>query len=363
MLSSFPVVSSVGEYEVDIGHGLLDQALTRCDAIILDPQAVRSMVIHAPVVAVAACEAEKNLASVERVLIGLHEAGVRRGDSILAVGGGVIQDIATLAASLYMRGVSWSYVPSTMMAMLDSCVGGKSSINVAGLKNLVGNIYPPRQVSIDLALAQTLPIEARVAGYAEAVKICYAAGASRFEDFLAKHVDPEDYGSDPWMEQSSRLTEHVLTAKRWFIEVDEFDRKERLLLNFGHTFAHALESALNFSIPHGVAVAIGMAAATEFTPHKAERTAQLKLYIDSLARSLPADFAQRLNNPDWERFSVALASDKKSTTTFLRFVLPSDRGDLELCERVRSNDTYEEATAAAMHSLSAFHRAVQEPAR
>ena len=358
--SSFPVTTSRGLYEVTVGYELLDQAVDECDVLIADPRATAGREWDRPVVSVEARESHKDLAGVERVLIGLHEAGIRRRSSVLAVGGGVIQDMATLAASIYMRGISWAYAPSTMMAMLDSCIGGKSSINVAGVKNLVGNIYPPNQVTVDLALAQTLPTEARIAGYAEAVKICYAAGAQPFDEFLNLHLAPEDYGSHTAKEPSIHLTTHVLTSKRWFIEIDEFDKNERLLLNYGHTFAHALEPALNFAIPHGVAVAIGMAAANRFTAHKATRTTQLSTYIAALACSLPAEFAKRLVDPDWDRFAKALAADKKGTPSHLRFVLPNSAGDLELHEEPRNDGTLKRALAATKEALDSFRTSIPQ---
>jgi 3-dehydroquinate synthase len=253
-----------------------------------------------------------------------------------------------------MRGIPWVYAPTTMMAMLDSCIGGKSSINVTGIKNLVGNIYPPSRAIVDVTLAQSLPVEARVAGYSEAVKICFAGGPAALDRFMELVIPAEMYGNELSSRATVELTHHVLNVKKWFIEIDELDRRERLLLNFGHTFGHALESALDFSIPHGVAIAIGMNAALKFSDHHSGQAYLLQSYITTLGAQLPATFRTRLQDPDWERFSSALASDKKGTSTHLRFVLESRTGALEIVERERSQATFDKAREVTSEALDEF---------
>ena len=129
---------------------------------------------------VDASEKNKTLESVGAILTKLHSLGAKKSTQIVALGGGIVQDLATLASSLYMRGVKWIYVPTTKMAQLDSCIGGKSSINLGGIKNIVGNIYPPAEVLIDESFEKTLTREAIASGYLEAIKISYASGASGF---------------------------------------------------------------------------------------------------------------------------------------------------------------------------------------
>src|SRR6266567_4305988 len=139
----FSVEASSGSYDVRIEVGLLSRQVAggAYRAAITDARfADRAGDI--PVVAVEATESKKTLSTVEDVIVRLARAGVHRGDHVLAVGGGMLQDVATLAASLFMRGLEWTYAPTTLMAMADSCIGGKSSINAGALKNLVGNIYP-----------------------------------------------------------------------------------------------------------------------------------------------------------------------------------------------------------------------------
>jgi 3-dehydroquinate synthase len=348
------ISTSRGSYEVVIGSGILGDELSGYSAVIVDPVVERSVESVAEFIPFQARESEKTLQGVEQLLIDMHAIGLNRGSAVAAVGGGVIQDVATLAASLYMRGLPWAYAPTTMMAMLDSCIGGKSSINVTGIKNLVGNIYPPTRVVVDVALAETLPTEARVAGYAEAVKICYAGGPAALNTFLELVIPADSFGAPTTAVEAANLTEHVLSVKKWFIETDEFDRRERLLLNFGHTFGHALEAALDFALPHGVAIAIGMNAALRFSPVRSGKAVTLEEYIYSLATQLPEDFRSCLMNPDWDRFDRALASDKKGSATHIRFVLEGPDSSLGIIERERNSATINQAREAAHSALVEF---------
>ena len=137
-----------------------------------------------PTIPVEANESLKTLAGCEEIVLALRAAGTTRGSCLVAIGGGCVQDAATLVASLYMRGIPWIYAPTTLMAILDSCIGGKSSINVGATKNLIGNIYPPQSVRIDPAFTETLTPEMVVSGLAEGVKICFAGGPEAFSRFL-----------------------------------------------------------------------------------------------------------------------------------------------------------------------------------
>lgn len=170
--------SSSGGYTVRIGDGEFDQVLQgQTDLVLADPffgdrftdAAVR-------VVWVAAVEEQKTLTRAERLILACRDAGARRGSRLLAVGGGVVQDLATLVASLYMRGLPWVYAPTTLMAVAESCIGGKSAISAGNVKNLVGNIYPPEAVVVDPSFIATLAPEGVAAGLSEAVKICFCRG-------------------------------------------------------------------------------------------------------------------------------------------------------------------------------------------
>jgi len=271
-----------------------------------------------PVLWIEATEEAKALEQTLPLFVALKDAGLGRSSQLTAIGGGVVQDIATFLASLFMRGVPWSYVPTTFLGMADSCLGGKSSINVGPYKNLIGNFHPPRYIEILPAFARTLPAVELTGGLAEAAKIAYCRGASIFTMYeqLAKPVLTGNWQE----EQVAELLHTTLTIKQWFIETDEFDQAERRLLNFGHTWGHALESATSFAIPHGLAVAIGMLAAIRFA---GEQPASAVLRSHCLALLSPViEPAQILSfNPD--RFLQAFRADKKHSPGHIHLIVPT----------------------------------------
>jgi 3-dehydroquinate synthase len=258
-------------------------------------------------IAIEATEQGKTLEAMAPVVLDLREKGVNRDAHLVAIGGGVVQDVVTFAASIFMRGVPWTYVPTTLMAMADSCIGGKSSINVGTFKNLVGNFHPPRTVVIDTSFLKTLSAAEIASGLSEAVKICFCKGKDAFATYLALYEK----------EDRIPLLRHVLATKIWFIEIDEFDKKERRLLNFGHTWGHALEASTDYAIPHGLAVAVGMIAAIELSGVASE---ELFAHARELLRSA---FAQSPLPPlDRSRFLKTFRADKKHKTDSYRLIVP-----------------------------------------
>ena len=263
MFSSFDIVSTTGSYGVQIEPGLLDRTIAAPgERLFIVDEFLAKRLRDAGIdpVAIVADEHAKSLDRMTEVIVALRERRTTRNSELIAIGGGVVQDIAAFAASIYMRGVGWTYVPTTLLSMTDSCIGGKSSINVGKYKNIVGTFHPPSAVLVDPALTHTLSAEQKAAGLIEAAKICQCRGSKVFGRYLA--LMPE-VGADDG--RFAAIIDESLRAKKWFIEVDEFDRAERLLLNFGHTFGHAIEAATGFAVSHGIAVGLGMLAAIELS--------------------------------------------------------------------------------------------------
>ncbi len=259
-------------------------------------------------------EREKNLATVEGVLTSLNQNNVKKSDELVVVGGGFVQDIATIACSLYMRGISWTYVPTTLAAMGDSCLGGKSSINLGGKKNLIGSFYPPRQIIIDVEFLRSLSNDDFLCGISEMVKIAIAQDSSQMSKMI-ENINLNqvtDLSGDAWL---SIITQS-LTIKRKFVELDEFDEGIRKLLNFGHTFGHALESASKFRIPHGIAVAFGMLVACSHPNSLLDfTTSRLSIFISSLLGKVSNGTRLEFKSVDWNVYESALFKDKKNSQT------------------------------------------------
>ncbi|OIQ92741.1 3-dehydroquinate synthase [mine drainage metagenome] len=346
MSVTFEIASSSGAYGIVVGESLLDSLVREAGAattILADAVFGNAPELGAAAgkIEVLACEDNKSLEEIAPLIVRMRELGVHRRSHLVAVGGGIIQDIATFLASIYMRGIRWTYAPTTLLAMVDSCVGGKSSINVAGYKNLVGNFYPPQQIVIDLAFLKSLGTQQIVDGLCEAVKICYARGEAEFDAYLA---DAGAIGTRLEADTAKRVIERSLKAKKWFIEIDEFDKAERLLLNFGHTFGHAIESASHFRISHGVAVGIGIMVAQAYalqngmlSPRGVARVERLVAYIRGLLAEL-GDLPQDVRALDPDVVLQKFDSDKKHQAEHYRVVVPAEDGDLTLIGIPRDAD-------------------------
>ena len=319
MSVSFKIESSTGSYAVEIETGLFRDVMQARshDIVIADERFIPELSLaNVCALAVPANEPTKSLDALTDLILRLRQMGANRQTLLVALGGGVIQDIATFIASVYMRGVEWVYMPTTVLAMVDSCIGGKSSINVGVYKNLIGTFHPPKMVKIDPALALTLTDEQRVSGLIEAAKICYCRGFEVFQEYIR---------CEPQASMSSQQMEMViiasLKAKKWFIEIDEFDHKERLLLNFGHTFGHAIESASHFNIVHGIAVGIGIQCAIELGRELGRSYAGvgsvtlLEAHLGNLLNGIPG-LAHEIRMLSIAEIQRSFEGDKKHKTDF-----------------------------------------------
>jgi len=194
-------------------------------------------------------EKNKNLQSFEALQRTMLARGFTRKDCVVAVGGGVCGDLAGFAAACYMRGIDFYNIPTTLLSQVDSSIGGKTAVNLNGIKNIVGAFYQPRKVLIDAEVLDTLPERHRSAGLAEALKM-----AVTFDEELFRIFEEKDICG-----KMETVIERSLRIKKRIVEVDETEQGLRKALNFGHTIGHAVEScALDGSLYHGECVAIGM---------------------------------------------------------------------------------------------------------
>ena len=325
MSVSFEVRYSGGAYGVAIERGLFTRILDEeTDAVILADAYIAERIAGRGerILPIVADEEAKGLDRISEYVSSIRRMGAGRNTRLLAVGGGVVQDIAGFVASIYMRGMPWSYAPTTLVGMADSCIGGKSSINVGGFKNLVGGFYPPQQVLIDPDFVSTLSTAQRVAGLIEAAKICFCCGADAFDAFL--RIGARIEGS---VDQFGEVILLSLSQKRDVIELDEFDRKERLLLNYGHTFGHALEAASDYRISHGVGVGLGMLAATSFAFRRGEAEPAGRLSAcNQLVRLWLSEIEglkETVSSLSSARLLQALEADKKHSPDAFALILPT----------------------------------------
>lgn len=290
-------------------------------------------------------EETKTLNTVQDILENLADAKITKSDLIVAVGGGALQDLATLVSSLYMRGIDWIYIPTTLMSMLDSCIGGKSSINIGTHKNVVGNFFPPRRVLIEPNYLKTLELVDIASGISEGVKICFASGKETARNFQELINAWQANYDDQTILQAIFLS---LRTKKWFVEVDEFDKKERKLLNFGHSFGHALESGTNFAIPHGIGVFVGMEAAIQHSGN-AIACNELTEFIVNQVLPVSHNFPKFVFNST--QFLNAIKSDKKNTNSNQILILPDSRGVLSEVKFEIHEDNFSKCFTSTIQAL------------
>ena len=252
----------------------------------------------------------------------LIDLNVKRNDTIVAIGGGVVQDITAFIASILFRGINWHFYPTTLLAQADSCIGSKSSINFRKYKNLIGTFCPPSKIFTDLQFLNTLTKQEIKSGIGEIFHYYFTDGID-----LAKQLS-NDY--ELLLKNTSKLTFYIfksLEIKKKIIELDEFDTKIRHIFNYGHTFGHAIESITNYKIPHGQAITIGMDLAN-FISNKLDMLEQ-DLFSEMhsiLEKNMPV-FKFEENNID--DYLLALSKDKKNIGNKLGCILTRGPGKME----------------------------------
>jgi 3-dehydroquinate synthase len=330
-------VAGAQPYRITIGPGLLDNGAAlaahvrgRHVLIVSDTHVaplyaqalVAALQPHLPrartiVTCLPAGEAAKTLDGFAELMRELADFGATRDACVFALGGGVVGDLAGFAAACWMRGIDVVQLPTTLLAMVDSSVGGKTAVDLPQGKNLVGAFHPPRAVFADTATLRTLPERELRAGFAEVIKYGAIVDAP-FLDWLDANADALLAGDDAALGEA--IT-HSCAHKAAIVARDPFERGERALLNFGHTFAHAIESEQAYGgLNHGEAVAVGMVLATRlstilgFAPPTAGDRLRLLLERFGLPVALPAGL-------DADALLARIWLDKKTQAGGLRFVL------------------------------------------
>ncbi|MCY7354837.1 MAG: 3-dehydroquinate synthase [Lysobacter sp.] len=286
-------------------------------------------------------ESSKTLGYFAETIDALAAIGATRDASIVALGGGVVGDLAGFAAACWMRGIDCIQCPTTLLAMVDASVGGKTAIDLPQGKNLVGAFHPPRAVVADTTTLRTLPMRELRAGLAEVIKY----GAIRdtaFLGWLETNIDALLGGDDTTLSDAiARSCAH----KAEIVERDPFEHGERALLNFGHTFAHAIEAEQQFDgLNHGEAVAVGMvlAARLSSTLGLAQQADTQRLTGLLQHAGLPTTLPAGL---DPDALLARMQLDKKAQASGLRFVLWHGAGDAEVIA-----DVPEEAVLSVLHA-------------
>lgn len=265
----------------------------------------------------------KSYQGVEPIIEHVISNNFRKGNKLIGVGGGIIQDVTGFTASILYRGVGWIFFPTTLLAQCDSCIGGKTSINFGQFKNQLGNFCPPSEVHIDLSLLETLPRSERLSGLGEMAHYYLVSGESDFERFAG---DAPAALTDQAVLQG--LIARSLEIKRRFIEIDEFDRNERQVLNYGHSFGHALEALSGYRLPHGIAVSYGIDVANFISCKMGLVPEAFRDRVRPVLRNIWRDHP--IGEVSLPRYVDALRRDKKNAGSTLGLILTKGFGQMFL---------------------------------
>jgi 3-dehydroquinate synthase len=273
-------------------------------------------------------EEHKSLETAGRLYGELTALGAERGTPVLALGGGVVGDVAGFVAATYVRGVPLVQLPTTLLAQVDSSIGGKVAVNHGQLKNRIGAFYQPRAVIADISTLRSLPPAEITSGLAEVIKYAIIRDAAFFT-YLEKKL-PQIQALD------EKVLEHVVTVcagiKADVVARDEKDLELRNILNFGHTVGHAIETVTDFGVSHGQAVAVGMVAACVIA---VEMGVFEKSGLERIRKLLKrAGLMTRLPHVDLAAVMAAMSHDKKAAGGKIRFVLPRAIGQVFVTDEV-----------------------------
>jgi 3-dehydroquinate synthase len=348
-----PVESPNGRYNVIVGQDLLTNlkelaGLEGSVVVVTDANVGR---LHAPklqsltsaeIITVPAGEQYKRLETISDLYDQFLAAGLDRQGTVIALGGGVIGDMAGFAAATYMRGVRFIQCPTSLLAMVDASVGGKTGVDLPQGKNLVGAFKQPAAVIADLDTLKTLPPEEFAAGMAEVIKSGLIGDPKLFKSLESS--EQAVHRQSP-VELLSSVVVQTIRVKQAVVEEDPFESARRAVLNLGHTFGHAIEQVSGYQVSHGYGVAMGLVAAARLSavlghcnPTLEERIERV-LTKHQLPTRIPADLTA-------EAIVQAMSSDKKKKGGKVRFILMREVGDVFI-----SRDVAETAVVETIENL------------
>ncbi len=316
-------VHFIGDFTLPL-QGLVDQhAFFVIDSIIwkIYKENLKNVIPAGRILIVEANENNKSLDKCGEIIETLVDMQVRRNEKLVAVGGGIIQDVTAFSASIIYRGIEWAFFPTTLLAQADSCIGSKTSINLGGKKNLIGNFYPPSNVFIDTTFLASLSVDDLKSGIGEILHYYIYATSPLFDELVS------DYAMI--IRDRNLLMKHIresLKIKKSVIENDEFDRGERNKFNYGHTFGHAIESVTNYAIKHGQAVTIGMDLANYVSMKIGFMSPDI---FHNIHAKLSINFPEfDWNSIDLDRYLDLLSKDKKNVGSNVGCILAKNSGIL-----------------------------------
>ena len=320
------IKSKLFSYELSFGDVLARQVgenelfIVDSNVIDLHRSLIETISARSIVLSIEALEASKEFASIAPLIERMKAAGVDRNTTLVAVGGGVVQDVVGFISSIIFRGIDWNFIPTTLLAQSDSCIGSKTSINCNGVKNLIGGFYPPKNIIIDPTFLNTLSDKDFNSGIGEIIKIHLIKGEIYFRELVALIDELKKRDESITVECIKRS----LLYKKSYVELDEFDVGPRNILNLGHSFGHGIEVASDYLVPHGIAVLMGIGMAFSIAEEKGLVDSQYCELVKNVGRRVMADIPgfDDTFDVDLEKFCQAISRDKKNSGGNVALIIP-----------------------------------------
>ena len=358
--NQFAVKSQPRTYTVDFIKDsnnfkwLADEISKQSKPLILVDQHVKNTLLphlnldQYPCYTVEAVETNKDITNVLEVCDFLNANGANRGSMLYVIGGGIIQDLGAFAGYMYKRGIPWSFVPTTLLAQADSCLGGKTAVNHNKTKNVLGLFSAPRQVFIDPAFIPTLAHDDSMSGGGEIFRLLVTGGPDAFA-YFNQHVDAFVHGSTTAIQN---LTIGSLSVKQAIVEFDEFELDIRRSMNYGHSVGHAVEALTNYAVPHGQGVAIGILVENRIARNRGMLPVEQESAIYAAGRKIITDKV-------WNTFAAIepekllpfLANDKKAVGSMLKLDTLQSLGDMRFVDLPLNEQGIQEVKTAIQQVL------------
>jgi 3-dehydroquinate synthase len=327
LFDNLQIQSSFGSYPVKFCAwlGSVKNVIERGDVVLIDRKVATlypaiNKLEHKKIV-IDASENAKTYESIGLTINEILSGGFTTKNKLVAIGGGITQDITAFSASILLRGVDWIFFPTNLLSQCDSCIGSKTSVNLGVFKNQLGGFYPPKAVYVDTAFCASLSNEEIASGLGEMMHYLLIDGSVEIDELF--HTVKKAKLQTTSLE---RLIKKSLLIKKTVIEIDEFDVGPRRIFNYGHTFGHALEAVTNYKIPHGIAVAYGMDLANYLSAHYG----YVNIKFRNSVRPILEEIWGEIGPPvvDVQDYLAALKRDKKNVDGFFCPILTRGLGDM-----------------------------------
>lgn len=362
--SGFTVRSSPRPYQLDFrasvspGRQLEQEIRSTKVPILLIDRRIKELYLDGqtalddvPTFVVDATEDAKQIGTVLEIVEFLETHKATKTSLMFVVGGGILQDLGAFTGAMYKRGLPWTFVPTTLLAQGDSCVGGKTALNHKGTKNQLALFSAPRRIIIDTGFLKTLPRDELLSGAGETFRLCITGGRDFVNVFIAE-LQAVLAGD---AQATSRMIETSLSAKRAVVEFDEFELDIRRSMNYGHSFGHAIEALSNYAIPHGVGVAIGILVENEISFRRGMLAMEDRNLLLGLGKQIITEGAlAAFRDTSLDGILRILQQDKKTEGTVLKLATLESIGQIRFIDfplDANGEQEMREAVAAVLAAL------------